>query len=279
MADVILDFTGLSNVNPYVPTAPWTNTGGNAGQIVGGGYQYATGTPGQSVLWNADIPTVSTGEIHVRASMRTVTTTNRGAAFADASGNGYQLMVNSATCRIFLMTAWDIGAQLGADAASPVYAADDVFDFYRDCDTGVMRIAFEGVDIISRTSNVTTANMRAGVFSRGNGPVGVFTYVDNLVATENIGLRIPVKTRLGTLPANDTGYTAVVRVAATSTAILYQTNTAAIVDGFIELDDDAVGDVDDEVHVTIYKAGASAALDKNAAGRALVVDLETEDES
>lgn len=76
-----------------------------------------------------------------------------------------------------------------------------------------------------------------------------------------------------------TGVTAVVRAAINSTAVLYETASATIVDGYLVIDDDLVGAIDAGFYVAIKKAGATTADDKYGAGEGVVVDLSTGDES
>lgn len=112
--------------------------------------------------------------------------------------------------------------------------------------------------------------------SAGKPGFGYFAFVVKTSSggpAANAGLRLKVQDRLGVASANDTGYTVIVRAAVGSTSVLLSSTSAAIVGGHIEIDSDSVGAVGDVVYVSVIKNGASLALDKNASGRATVVDL------
>ncbi len=95
----------------------------------------------------------------------------------------------------------------------------------------------------------------------------------------NPGLRLKVQDRLGAAEPNGSGFTVVARTGISATSVLYTTSAAAVASGLIEIDSDAIGSIGAVVHVAVAKQGASIPLDKNAAGRATVVDLNTADES
>lgn len=76
-----------------------------------------------------------------------------------------------------------------------------------------------------------------------------------------------------------TGVTAVVRAAINSDDVLYETASATITDGYLDIDSDLVGALGAGFHVALKKAGATTEDDKHGAGEGVVVDLLTEDVS
>lgn len=91
----------------------------------------------------------------------------------------------------------------------------------------------------------------AGSFQSNN----EFYWAIEEAATVNIGLRDTAYDSAGALLTNETNITVVVRASQTATAVLYSTTTASTNgSGVIEIDDDAVGAVDDTVFVTMTRS-------------------------
>lgn len=198
MTDIILDFSGVPDTNPYVPSAPWEDAYGT-GQVVSGSWRFATGDLGNAGLWNTDIPVVSSGLIHLKVSTKVVDNSAFGVYIVNSDGDGYVLRVRSGDgVQIFNSVSWDTPTQLGASEIVPEYNVDDVFDFYRDCDTGDMWIELDGVELIRRNSLTVSENLRGALYSRG-GRMGLVTYVDTL--------SLNVSINDGTITSGSTGNT------------------------------------------------------------------------
>ena len=101
--------------------------------------------------------------------------------------------------------------------------------------------------------------------------------ITTLVAA-NRGLRIPCKNTSGSNYPNTTGITVVV-YASVGGAESFETATASITSGVMEIDDDAVGALGAKVYVVGHKDGASDADDIGFQGEVTVVDLNTADNS
>lgn len=114
---------------------------------------------------------------------------------------------------------------------------------------------------------------------------GIMFAINEVSGAPTPGLRINVEdANAPSTPVNDTGYTVVVRSAVDSAVILYQTDTAEIVNGVIEITDALVGSVDDTVFVTIFKEIVDVEypdgeLSKRSSGYAVVVNMATGDVS
>lgn len=147
-------------------------------------------------------------------------------------------------------------------------------------DTLLIGLAWDGpavnTDIVSDTGQSLIPNthdnesMYAGLYSQvASGSSETVTFTNNtglnewsmivLVLREtaaiNTGLRDTAYDSAGALLTNETNITVVVRASQTATAVLYSTTTASTNgSGVIEIDDDAVGAVDDTVFVTMTRS-------------------------
>lgn len=153
------------NSTPAYPSG--YTQGGDPAKILSGKYLKFSGS-GNSVL--LDDTVLSGNEIAVEGQLTTVSSDSQGLCICSPSGTGYQVLFNSTNTRIFAMTSFVLGTQVGTSIA---YAAtsNHVARLERNNTTGVMTIS-TGVDASSLTvrGSVTQSNAntdwRAGVFVR-----------------------------------------------------------------------------------------------------------------
>jgi hypothetical protein len=206
-----------------------------------------------------------------------------GPAMLNSSGTGYAARCNGGVVTLSRIVAYEGVAELDSDNVT-MSIGDDLTLIWDPSDGSLDVYSNETLYLSATDGTYTTGlNESAYFYSWTTTAQGITEFStgddDEPPPDANIGLRIKLLDRLSSPPANDTGYTVVVREAINSTAVLYETASAAIVDGYIEIDSDSVGSLEDEVYVSITKEGVSVAADKNASGRLIVVDLDTEDES
>jgi hypothetical protein len=106
-----------------------------------------------------------------------------------------------------------------------------------------------------------------------------FVLTDEASGSDNTGLRIKLKDRIGATPPDESGFSVAVRTSISTPDTLFKTTDASIVDGYLTVNSPSIGSVGDTVYVTVQKLDADINLDKNASGRAVVVDLTTGDVS
>jgi hypothetical protein len=206
-------------------------------------------------------------------------------ALLDVNGNGYIASGVGGTFYIYRVNAWVVETSASLASGPVTWAKGDVTSISRDMATGSMSALLNGDVILSATDNVYTAGLAQGylgVYSNNN-EAGILSFgASGLAAASeptNPGLRIKLTSRSGSAPADATGFQVVVRPSALSEEVLFASADHPISSGQLEIDQDSLGPVGTVVHVSIAKHGATLADDINAAGRATVVDLLTEDES
>lgn len=192
------------------PTYPSGYTqGGDPARINSGRYGKFSGT-GNSVLLDN---TVLTGNIIAsEAQLTTIGSDSMGLCICSPVGTGYQILINSTNIRVFAMTAFVLGAQVGASIAF-VPTSNHFARFERNNITGTMTI-YTGVDMSSLVSrgSVTQANgntdWRAGIFARNSGNIAslisAFTPAQTIVS---INSGNPIIANQTTVASVTTGFT------------------------------------------------------------------------
>jgi hypothetical protein len=199
-----------------------------------------------------------------------------GPAILTSTGNGYAARMNGGVVTLSRIASFSGAADLDSDSITIGLGGDLVLSY--NTLTGALEVTSDGVSYLTATDSTYTTGLGEGVifYSWTTTAQGItsLSYTDGGDPPPDVNpiVVINLKDRNLSVPEDDTGYTVVLRETETSTAILYQTGSGAIVDGAITIDNDAVGDVDDEVFATVHKAGATRADDLNASGYVTVID-------
>jgi hypothetical protein len=209
-----------------------------------------------------------------------------GPAMLDASGNGYAARVNEGAATLYVIVAYN-GTGEALDTAGATFDAGAKYRMHWDQDTGEIEVYVDETLIMEATDTTYdgTDGLKESVFfyswdTSTQGITMFATEVDSGSPTP--GLRLEFISKDDTVPDDDTDYTVVVRDTIVSTSILFQTTEADLVSGRISITDNSVGDVDDTVHVTVYKEITTVEvpdgeLSMRYSGYATVVDMSTGD--
>ena len=170
MADVLLDFTPLSDVNPYV-NASWIKpTGSIDGKIVSG--RFVSSNVTNAIYLYDGTPTPIANEITVNVVIGEFTgdaSASRGSAIMASNGDGYFILIRSTDLRVYKTTAGG-GAntltQIGSTATITAVDSDD-FLFGYNTSTGAIRVLQNGVSRFTATDTThIAAALKLGVCSR-----------------------------------------------------------------------------------------------------------------
>ena len=230
----------------------------------------------------------STGVLaaHVeQASPSSIWNDSANPAILDTAGNGYAASGFGDTFYIYRVDGWVMQTS-NSIASGPVsWVKGDVTSLSLNLATGELTAMAKGVAIISGVDQTYSENLAPGylgVWSDSN-KAGILSFgasgvLANAAPTRS-GLRLPIKSRSGAALANSSGFRVVVRSEVGSDTALLDRDDVAVAGGLIEIEAEALGQVDSVVHVSIFKEGANHGADINAAGRAVVVDLTSEAQS
>lgn len=170
MADVLLNFAPIADINPYSNGSWIKPTGAIDGKIVSGRF-VSTSTTNAIMLYNGT-PVPSANEISVNVvsgEFTGDTTASRGHAIMASNGDGYFTLIRSNDIRVYKTTAGG-GAntltQIGSTTSVTAVDSDDWLFGYNIV-TGAMRVLQNGVSRFTATDTThIAASLKLGICSR-----------------------------------------------------------------------------------------------------------------
>jgi hypothetical protein len=270
-SDFYVDISAASDTNPFTDAAFVVAPAGL--RILGGELKAISGMGG---FYAANAAASNNVSAEFILSEELTSGDKIGLWVIDTSGNGYVLRLSFAQTRIREITAFSIsGDSLTTDDLGST--AGDHFRF--EVVGGTTLNAYKNTVLINSIT-IPADDYRAGFFSIFDDSNAIGATAIGLNWTDgdgpNLGFRIEVFDKDDAPIANGTDYTVVVRENINSTAVLFQTTEAAVVDGAIDVVTDAAGDAEDEIAVWVHKAGAEIEDDLNAFGFVTIIDFDEE---
>jgi hypothetical protein len=157
--DLVLNFTGLADVDPYNPAE--LDLGQGAGKILSGSLRRSSAVAATyyrtSAAATADIITsrVELGSASSASGQR------HGPAIIDASRNGYIIELTGSN---WYLRSIATGTQTFIANLTQAYAVGGVASLEYQASTNRLEVFFNGASIYSGTSTAHTANLRPGIY-------------------------------------------------------------------------------------------------------------------
>jgi len=224
IGDIALDFSGLSDIDPYV-NGSYSNGNGGTHKVL-----TASLRPSASATFIPFYYTAAPSSTTIRAKVEinhdsTVWNDYQGPVLIDSSGNGYWLNVNGTAVNIQRVAAY-VYTRIGA-SNTLTYSANDVWELELDTTNGAIKTYLNNVLVESLTDVTYSSGLRCGLASDwGNtNASGVVSFAaDGYVASATIGTSDAVA-----IPGTDFNFTVSGGDATAGTATLSDgTNTVSV---------------------------------------------------
>lgn len=203
MSSVNIDFTVLSNVNPYVPPTDWLSVGQVQARILAGAF-VSTAVSNAVYIYDR----APTGLLTSSVVLGSIGSDSLGIAFCSSAGTGYQLLLRSYDARLFKVVAGVLGSQVGS-TYSGTFALNDVVLGTLDTGTGGFVFSKNGTQFTTFTDTTYSTGLRAGIHSRSTtAPIKSVTVSDYLLqSVTSINGGSPITSSQSAVAADTTGFT------------------------------------------------------------------------
>ncbi len=203
MSSVNIDFTVLSNVNPYVPPPDWLSVGQVQARILGNVF---VSTAASNAVYIYD--RTPTGLLTSSIVLGSLGSDSLGIAFCSSAGTGYQLLLRSYDARLFKVVAGVLGGQVGSTYTG-TFALNDVVLGTLNTATGGFIFSKNGTQFTTFTDTTYSTGLRAGIHSRSTtGPIKSVTVSDYLLqSVTSINGGSPITSSQSAVAADTTGFT------------------------------------------------------------------------
>lgn len=176
MSSVNIDFTALSDVNPYVPPPDWLSVGQVQARILGNVF---VSTAASNAVYIYD--RTPTGLLTSSIVLGSLGSDSLGIAFCSSAGTGYQLLLRSYDARLFKVVAGVLGSQVGSTYTG-TFALNDVVLGTLNTATGGFVFSKNGTQFRTFTDTTYSTGLRAGIHSRSiTAPIKSVTVSDYLL--------------------------------------------------------------------------------------------------
>ena len=184
--EIEIDFTGVSDVNPYVDAL--VVAVGNGVKVAGGAAKSPTSGGG---FYTAATPTGTDIRSRITINGSNPAGDAVGPALINTSGDGYWLHSRTTTTRIYSVIGGVEGSQIGANTTVEAFAGDDT-ELRIDEATNTLTAYVNGT-LIETFVDSTYTGVRGGIFSRfqNNNATGVAVWAADGYAVAAITLTGP----------------------------------------------------------------------------------------